>query len=188
MRMYSVYYMSTAETCRAVYRHVINWIQSHLVGQLFNFITAFTSVRHLSLSWATSIQSMPHPPPPHNTTWSSIFILSSFRNPDLQTGHFSSDFPPKPCTHLYSPAHLLPALQSHSSLFEHRKIYGKEYRSLSSSFCSFLHSPLPRPPWPKHCPQHTILTQHHPAFLPQREWPSSATIQNNRQNYIFCIF
>ena len=37
------------------------------------FITAFTSARHLSLSWARSIQSMP----PHPTSWRSILILSS---------------------------------------------------------------------------------------------------------------
>ena len=37
------------------------------------FITAFTSVRHLFLSWANSIQSLP----PHLTSWRSILILSS---------------------------------------------------------------------------------------------------------------
>jgi hypothetical protein len=37
------------------------------------FITAFTSVRHLSLSWVSSIQSMP----PHPTSGRSILILSS---------------------------------------------------------------------------------------------------------------
>ena len=37
------------------------------------FITAFTSARHLSLSWASSIHStLPHP-----TSWRSILILSS---------------------------------------------------------------------------------------------------------------
>ena len=36
-------------------------------------MTAFTSVRHLSLSWASSIQSMPA----HTTSWISILILSS---------------------------------------------------------------------------------------------------------------
>jgi len=37
------------------------------------FITAFKSARHLSLSWANSIQSMP----PYPTSWKSILILSS---------------------------------------------------------------------------------------------------------------
>ena len=37
------------------------------------FITTFTSVRHLSISWATSIQSMPS----HPTPWRSILIWLS---------------------------------------------------------------------------------------------------------------
>ena len=37
-----------------------------------SFITAFTSPRHLSLSWANSIQSIP----PHPSSWRSILILS----------------------------------------------------------------------------------------------------------------
>ena len=37
------------------------------------FITALTSSRHMSLSWASSIQSIP----PHTTSWRSILILSS---------------------------------------------------------------------------------------------------------------
>jgi len=37
------------------------------------FISAFTSARQLSLTWASSIQSMP----PHPTSWRSILILSS---------------------------------------------------------------------------------------------------------------
>ena len=37
-----------------------------------SFITAVTSARNLSLSWARSIQSIP----PHPTSWRSILILS----------------------------------------------------------------------------------------------------------------
>jgi hypothetical protein len=37
------------------------------------FVTAFTSARHLSLTWDRSIQSMS----PHPTSWRSILILSS---------------------------------------------------------------------------------------------------------------
>jgi len=39
----------------------------------WRFITTFTSVHHLSVSWASSIQSIP----PHPTSWRSILILSS---------------------------------------------------------------------------------------------------------------
>ena len=34
-------WVSTPKTCRAVYRNIINWIQTHLVGQLFNMIYYF---------------------------------------------------------------------------------------------------------------------------------------------------
>jgi len=46
------------------------------------FITAFTSARHLSLSWARSIQSVP----PHPTSWRSILILSSHLRLGLPSG------------------------------------------------------------------------------------------------------
>jgi len=37
----SWWWVSTPETCRAVYRCVINWMQSHLVGKSFNLIHVF---------------------------------------------------------------------------------------------------------------------------------------------------
>ena len=53
------------------------------------FIIAFTSARHLSLSWANSIHSIP----PHPTSWKSILILSSLLLLGLPSGVFPSDFP-----------------------------------------------------------------------------------------------
>jgi len=47
-------------------------------------------------------------------------------------------------------------------------------------------SPLPChliPLRPKYLPQHPILKHPVPMFLPRRERPSSAPIQNNRQSY-----
>jgi len=55
------------------------------------FITALTSVRHLSLSWASLIQSIY----PHPTSWRSTLILSTHRRLGLPSGLFPSVFPNK---------------------------------------------------------------------------------------------
>ena len=64
------------------------------------FITALTSVRHLSLSWVSPIQSMY----PHPTSWRSVLILSTHLRLGLPSGLFPSGFPTKTLyTHLSSP-------------------------------------------------------------------------------------
>jgi hypothetical protein len=64
------------------------------------FITAFTSARYLSLSWASSIQSILR----HPTSWRSDLMLSSHLRLGLHSGLFPSDFPTKPLyTSLRSP-------------------------------------------------------------------------------------
>ena len=60
------------------------------------FITAFTSARQLSLSWASSIHSIP----PHPNSWRYILILSSHLRLVLPSGLFPSRFHTKP---LYTP-------------------------------------------------------------------------------------
>ena len=60
------------------------------------FITALTSVRHLSLSWASPIQSI-HP---HPTSWRSILILSTHLRLGLPRCLIPSGFPTKT---LYTP-------------------------------------------------------------------------------------
>ena len=102
------------------------------------FITAFTSVHHLSLSSANSIQSLP----PHPTSWRSILILSSQLCLDLPSCLFPLGFPTKT---LYTPP-LSPIRATCSDHLMHldlitRIIFGEECRSLSSSLYRF--SPLP---------------------------------------------
>ena len=80
------------------------------------FITALTSVRHLSLSWASPFQSTY----PHPTSCRSIQILSTHLRLGHPSGLFPSSFPNKILTppllthtwHTSSP--------SHSSRFYHR--------------------------------------------------------------------
>ena len=60
------------------------------------FITALTSVRHMSLSWASPIQSIY----PHPTSWRSILILTTHLRLGLPSGLFPSGFPTKT---LYTP-------------------------------------------------------------------------------------
>ena len=50
------------------------------------FITVFTSARHLSLSWARSIQTMP----PHSTSWKSTFPYEYSENKSHLVGPFRS--------------------------------------------------------------------------------------------------
>ena len=73
------------------------------------FITALTSVRHLSLSWASPIQSIY----PHPTSWRYILILSIHLCLGLPSGLFPSGFPTKtlhtPSPHPYAP-HAQPIL------------------------------------------------------------------------------
>ena len=67
------------------------------------FITALTSVHHLSLSLASPIQSIY----PHSTCWRSVLILSTHLCLGLPSGFFFSVSPPRPytppCAHPYTP-------------------------------------------------------------------------------------
>ena len=67
------------------------------------FIIAFTNARHLSLSWVTSMQSMPL----HSASWRCTLILSSHLLLGLPSGNFPSGFPTKTLYTLCSPPHAI---------------------------------------------------------------------------------
>ena len=98
---------------------------------------SFTSVHHLSLYCASSIQSIP----PHTTSWRYILILSSHLRLGLPSGLIPSGFPTKT---LYAPplSPIRATCPAHRILLDFitRTIFDEEYRPLSSSLCSFLHS------------------------------------------------
>ena len=102
----------------------------------WRFITALTSVRYLSLSCASPIQST-YPPP---TSWRSILILSTHLSVGLPSGLFPSVFPTKT---LYAPlsSPIRATCLAHLILLDFitRTILGEGYRSFSSSLCNLLH-------------------------------------------------
>ena len=88
------------------------------------FITVLTSARHLSLSWANSIQS-PQPPP---ISWRSILILSSHPRLGLTNGLFPSGYLTR---NLYTPllSPIRTTCPAHLILldFTTHNIFGKEW-------------------------------------------------------------
>ena len=103
------------------------------------FITALTSVRQLSLSWVSPIQSI-HP---HPTSWRSILILTTHLRLGLPSGLLPSDFPSKTLyIHLSSP--IRATCPAHLILLDFitRTILCEEYKSVSSSSCNLLRSPV----------------------------------------------
>jgi hypothetical protein len=114
-----------------------------------SFITAFTHVRHLSLPTARLIRFSPCP---HPISWRSVLILSSYLQLGLPSGLFLSGLPAR---------HILLG-------FITKIVFGEQYRSFSSSLCSFLHSSVTSSLLrPNYSPQHPILKQHQTTFLHQ---------------------
>ena len=97
------YLLHGAESFLRTLRHGVSKLTGlQLVKKLsafhrtWRFISALTSVHHLSLSWASPIQSIY----PHPTSWRSILILSTHLCLGLPNGLPPSGFPTKT---LYTP-------------------------------------------------------------------------------------
>ena len=103
------YLLSGAEFFFRSYRFSVSQEIPRIYGTR-RFINACTSVRHLFLSWASYIPSLP----PHPTAWRSTLILSSQLWLGLPSGSSPRVSPPKNCMslfYMYRP--------SHSSRFDH---------------------------------------------------------------------
>ena len=106
------------------------------------FITALTSVRHLSLSWVSSTQSIY----PHPTSWRSILILSIHLHLGLPSGLLPSGFPSKtlytPSPHPYTP-HAQPI--SFFSILSPAEYWVRSTNHLAPRCAISSIPPLPRP-------------------------------------------
>ena len=106
------------------------------------FITARISVRHLSLSWASPIQSIY----PHPTSWRSIIILSTHLRLGLPSGLFPSGFPTNtlytPSPHPYTP-HAQPI--SFFSILSPAQYWVRSTNHLAPRYTISSIPPLPRP-------------------------------------------
>ena len=106
------------------------------------FITALTSLRHVSLSWASPIQSIY----PHPTSWRSILILFTHLCLGLPSGLFPSGFPTKT---LYTPSpnpcelHAQPI--SFFSILSPAQYWVRSTDHLAPRYAISSISPLPRP-------------------------------------------
>ena len=102
------------------------------------FITAFTSVHHLYLSWANPIQSIY----PHPTSWRSFLILSTHLCLGVPSGLLPSGFPNKTLyTPLSSPIHA--TCPAHLILLDFITctMLGKEYRAACLNFQNYWFDP-----------------------------------------------
>ena len=183
--MYRKYYLLTYSMVQSPSWEA-NWFAASqeipCISRNQRFITALTSVRHPSLSWASPIQSIYT----HPTSWRSILILSTHLCLGLPIGLLPSGFPTKTLyTPLSSPIHA--TCPAHPILLDFITctILGEEYKSFSTLVMQS--PPFPcylAPPRSKYFPQHHILKHPQLPFLPQCQRPSFTPIQNNCEYYL----
>ena len=105
------------------------------------FITPFTSVRQLTLSWSSPIQSIYT----HPTSWRFILLLSTHLRLGLPSGLLSSGFPTKilytPSPHTYAP-HDQPI--SFFSILSPSQYWLRSTSHLAPCYAIFSIPPLPR--------------------------------------------
>ena len=106
------------------------------------FITALTSVRHLSLSWANPNQSIYT----HPTSWRFILILSTFLRLGLPSGLLPSGFPTK-TLYTPSPQPYAPHAQPISlfSILSPAQYWVRRTNHLAPRYAISSIPPLPRP-------------------------------------------
>ena len=145
------------------------------------FITALTSVRHLSLSWASPIQSIY----PHPTSWRSVLILSTHIVLGLPSGLLPSGLPTK-TLYTPSPQEYAPHAQpiSFISILSPAQYWVRSTNHLAPHFVISSIPPLPRPSVQIYSSTPCSVLKHPQLpFLPQCQRPSFTPIQNNGQSY-----
>jgi len=144
------------------------------------FITALTSFRHISLSWASPIQSIY----PHPTSWRYILILSTHLRLDLPSCLLPSGFPTK---NLYTPlsSPIRTTCPAYLILLDFitRTILGEEYISFSSSLCSLLHSHVTSSLLSRNILLSTMFSNTLSFFASRNVKDQVSHPKNNRQNY-----
>ena len=110
-----------------------------LSGKLLQTVKLLTCVRETSSSWTTAFQPKDNKLHRECNSYDRLWCVQYWVS---QMVSFPQVSPPKPCICLASPPiHATCPVHLILLHFIIQTILGEEYRSLSSSLCSFLHSP-----------------------------------------------
>ena len=163
-----------------------NWLlASQDIRTLFGtqrYLSMFISTRHLSLFWARAIQSMA---PSNLLKIHFSIILPSV--PGSSKWYLSLRFSHQNRICISPP--ILATCPTHLILLHliTRKIFGEQYRSLSSLLCNFLQSPLPRPCWARIFSS-APYSQKPTAYVPPSAFVTTFHAHRQQQNYTSIYF